>query len=58
MISGETSELAEQNKLNAVLAVHILLLRRNQVSLRVFYEILDIYCYLLALPLHKLVLLH
>jgi len=41
-----------------VLAVRVSLLRRSQVSLKVFYEILDVHCRLLALPLGELVLLY
>ena len=57
-VSGETSELAEQSKLNAVSAMRVSLLRHSQVGLKVFYEILDIHCRLLPLSLSELVLLH
>ena len=57
-VSRETSELAEQSKLNAVPAVCVSLLCRSQVGLKVFYEILDVHCRLLALSLGELVLLH
>ena len=49
VISRETSQLAEQNKLNAVLAVRILLFCCSQVGLKVFYKILNIHCHLFVL---------
>ena len=57
-VSGETSELAEQSKLNAVSAMRVSLLRHSQVGLKVFYKILDVHCCLLALSLGKFVLLY
>ena len=57
-ISGETSELAEQSKLNAVPAVRVSLLCCSQVDLKIFYKILNVHCCLLALSLSELVLLY
>ena len=58
VVSGETSELTEQSKLNAVPAMRVSLLYRSQVGLKVFHKILNIHCRLLKLSLGELMFLH
>jgi hypothetical protein len=56
-VSGESSELAEYSKLDAVPAVCEPFFGHSQIALEVFCEILNIYCCFLPLLLCELVLL-